>query len=307
MTTTALADGSACAPGIYPRSEALVQATRDLARGRTTVEAVEARRRDDRQRLLAVQRESGLAPLSAGMLDWQDIFRPLVEASDGLEAGALVRFLDGNTFYRAVDADGTPRLRAPLAAPELPEPWLATLPSPFALAHAARHALTAAALAEAVLAPQIDTWARAGCTLVVLAEPFLPRQPERVDELLAALERLPRPVPVALQLTFADASPLLAPLAEAAVDAVGIDFRATPLEALPVGFPKAVLAGVVDATSSLLEQPDALAELARALRARHPAALVLTPNGELEHVPETIAHEKLRRLGAAAVALREHA
>ena len=31
----------AFAPGLYPRSEALVQATRDLDRGRTTQEAVD--------------------------------------------------------------------------------------------------------------------------------------------------------------------------------------------------------------------------------------------------------------------------
>jgi methionine synthase II (cobalamin-independent) len=105
---------------------------------------------------------------------------------------------------------------------------------------------------------------------------------------------------VALQLTFGDATPLLASLAGAAVDAVGIDFCATPLDALPVDFPKAVLAGVVDATSSRLEQRDELAELVRELRSRRPAGLVLTPNGDLEHVPETIATRKLQLLGAAA-------
>ena len=36
-----VAELQAFAPGIYPRSEALVQATRDLDRGRTTPEAVE--------------------------------------------------------------------------------------------------------------------------------------------------------------------------------------------------------------------------------------------------------------------------
>jgi 5-methyltetrahydropteroyltriglutamate--homocysteine methyltransferase len=300
----ALADGGACAPGLYPHSEALVRSVRDLARGRATTEAVEAERRRDRERLLAAQRESGLAPRADGMLDWQDLFRPLAAASEGMAAGPLVRFLDGNTFYRAIEVTGRPRLRAPLPAPELSEPWLGTLPSPFALAGAARHAVPAATLAESVLAPQIASWGGAGCALVVLSEPFLPREPERAEELLAALERLPRPVPLALRMPFADASPLLGALADAPVDAIGIDLLATPPDALPARFPKPILAGVVDAATSLLEEPRELARLARALGRRCGAPLVLTPNGDLEHVPETIAREKLRRLGAAASELR---
>jgi methionine synthase II (cobalamin-independent) len=294
-----MSSATALVPGIYPRSEALVQATRDLARGRTTAGEAEARRRDDRERFLALQREHGLAPLSAGMLDWPDLFRPLVDASAGLGNGPLVRFLDGNTFYRSVAVDGTVRLETPIPAP-LAEPWLGTLPSPFALARAAGDSVTAAALAETVLAPQIEAWAAAGCAFVVLSEPFLPREPDRVGELLDALGCLPRPVPVALQLAFGDASPLLAPLAAAPLDGVGVDFYATELDAVPTEFPKVLLAGVVDAAGSQLEQPDELAAVARRLAARRPAGILLTPNGDLEHVPETIAAEKVRRLGAAA-------
>lgn len=292
-------------PGIYPRSEALVQATRDLARGRTTLGEVESRRHKDQQRLLELQRECRCAPISTGLLDWQDLFRPLVEVSSGLSSGPLVRFLDGNTFYRAIEVDGRPELRSPLPAAELPEPWLGTLPSPFAFAHAARDAAGATVFADALLAPQIRAWADSGCGLIVLSDPFLLREPERVDELLEALTQLPRPVPVALQLPFGDASPLLPALAGAAVDALGVDLRATPVGSVPEAFSLPLLAGVVDAASSLLEDPGELLDVALALRRRSTAPVVLTPNGDLEHVPEAIAHEKLRRLGAAAAALRE--
>lgn len=300
-----LAAGGTCAPGIYPRSEALVQATRDLARGRASTADVERERLRDRERLLAVQRESGIHPVTTGMLDWADRFRPLVEASDGLAAGPLVRFLDGNTFYRAIEVDGRPELRSPLPGAELPEPWLGTLPSPFAFAHAARHAADATVFADALLAPQIRAWADSGCGLVVLSDPFILREPERVDELLAALTQLPRPVPVALQLPFGDASPLLPALAGAAIDALGVDLRATPVGSVPEALSLTLLAGVVDAAGSLLEDPGELLDVALALRRRSAAPIVLTPNGDLEHVPEAIAREKLRRLGAAAAALRK--
>src|SRR5881398_1488620 len=105
----------AFAPGIYPRSEPLVQATRDLDRGRTTPEAVDEQVERDLAELVAAQQAAGLDLLADGMLRWQDHFRPLLEAADGLETGALTRFLDTNSFYRAPKATAaTPKLDAPL-------------------------------------------------------------------------------------------------------------------------------------------------------------------------------------------------
>ena len=112
-----MAELQAFAPGLYPRSEALVQATRDLDRGRTTVEAVDEQVERDLAELVSVQQQAGLDLLSDGMLRWQDHFRPLLEAADGLETGALTRFLDTNTFYRAPKAEGRPRLGEPLGEP----------------------------------------------------------------------------------------------------------------------------------------------------------------------------------------------
>src|SRR4029078_2022686 len=126
----------AFAPGLYPRSEALVQATRDLDRGRTTVKAVDEQVERDLAELVSVQKQAGLDLLSDGMLRWQDHFRPLLEAADGLATGALTRFLDTNTSCGAPKAGGRPRLGEPLGdryvAP-LPGPRLVTFPSPFAL------------------------------------------------------------------------------------------------------------------------------------------------------------------------------
>ena len=99
----------AYAPGIYPRSDALVQATRDLDRGRTTQDAVEQQFERDFRELVTVQEQAGLALLSDGLLRWQDHFRELAERSDGLDARPLTRFLDTNTFFRGVLVTGKPR------------------------------------------------------------------------------------------------------------------------------------------------------------------------------------------------------
>jgi 5-methyltetrahydropteroyltriglutamate--homocysteine methyltransferase len=294
----------AFAPGIYPRSEALVQATRDLDRGRTTPEAVAEQTRRDAQELVSAQRGAGLSLLSDGMLGWQDLFRPLAEAAEGLDARPLTRFLDTNTFYRAVLVEGEPRLAAPLPAPDLPAgEWVGTLPSPLAFARAARDEVSAEKLAANVLAPQIQAWIDAGAALIVLSEPFAARG-GRGDELSRALAELPE-APLALQLPFGDAATLLPALAEAPVAAIGIDFYSTSLDVLPHGYPKEILAGVLDARSSALERPEDVAAFAGELLAREPADVALTPNGDLQFVPEPIARQKLARLGQASSVLAE--
>jgi 5-methyltetrahydropteroyltriglutamate--homocysteine methyltransferase len=287
----------AFAPGIYPRSEALVQATRDLDRGRTTPGAVDEQVERDLQELVSVQRSAGLDLLADGMLRWQDLFRPVVEAADGLTTGALTRFLDTNTFYRApaVTSD-EPCLTAPLderyVAP-LPAPRLVTLPSPYALAYGTD--TPPRAIAEGVLKPAISG---VDAELVVLAEPFLARGTEfSLDALAEAMELLAGDTPVALQCTFGDASTLLERgLADLPVEGIGIDLYATPADALPAGFDKLLLAGVLDARSSVLEDPQEIAGFAAGLEVER---IALVPNGDLQFVAEPLAREKLARLGRA--------
>ena len=287
----------AFAPGIYPRSEALVQATRDLDRGRTTADAVDEQVRRDLDELVRVQQEAGLDLLADGMLRWQDLFRPLLEGSDGLEPGPLTRFLDTNSFYRAPTAtSGEPRLRAPLderfVAP-LPGARIVTLPSPYALALGT--GIPAKVLATAVLKPQLDAL---DAELVVLSEPFLAREgASGLDELREALDVLAGGPPLALQITFGDAGELLRNgLAELPVEGIGVDFYATHAGDVPQGLDKLLLAGVVDARSSALEDPQ---EIARFVERLGVERVALVPNGDLQYVSEAIARQKLARLGAA--------
>jgi 5-methyltetrahydropteroyltriglutamate--homocysteine methyltransferase len=294
--------------GIYPRSEQLVQATRDLDRGRTTEEAVDEQVERDLAELVSVQQAAGLDLLSDGMLGWQDLFRPLLEATDGLETGALTRFLDTNTFYRAPHATtAMPKLTGPLDErylPPVPGPKVVTLPSPYALSEGT--GVPATAIAENVLKPVIESL---DAELVVLSEPFFGREQASPDVLAEPLQKLAGGPKLALQLTFCNArEPLQKGLAELPVDAIGIDFYATHLVDVPKGFGKLLLAGIVDARSSALEGPRELADFAERLRNdREVEHVALVPNGDLQFVSERIAREKLGRLGAAKTATVEAA
>jgi 5-methyltetrahydropteroyltriglutamate--homocysteine methyltransferase len=299
-----VAELQAFAPGLYPRSEALVQATRDLDRGRTTVGAVDEQVERDLAELVSVQQQAGLDLLSDGMLRWQDHFRPLLEAADGLETGALTRFLDTNTFYRAPKAEGRPRLGEPLGdryVTPLSGPRLVTFPSPFALSQGT--GLTPKEVADSVLRPALEG---VEAELVVLAEPFLAREESPdLDSLAEALAGLGDDL--ALWLEFGDAGPLLGRgLADLPISAVGIDFYATNLDDVPGNFDKLLLAGVLDARSSLPEEPRELTEFAARLSEKA-ERVALVPNGDLQYVSEPIAREKLARLGKGKTATTEAA
>ena len=302
----------AYAPGIYARSARLIGATRDLDRGRTSEEVVEKQRTEDLRSFINVQKEAGLDYVSDGLLGWQDIFRPFDEAAEGLEPGPLTRFLSTNTFFRAPAATAeAPRLPEPLGEPffgvgKLPRGrWLATLPSPYSTAIRAVGEVDPEAIAEGVISPQIRWLEQNGCALVVLQETALLGQGKDVGPLREAIRALESTLPLALQLPFGDAGDVLGELVEIEVDAIGVDFYRTDPETLPRPFPKALLAGVVDAQNSLLEESEDLARFGREILEKLDCELHLVPNGDLQFVPEGIAREKVLRLGEAARALRK--
>src|SRR5207244_4442140 len=126
-------------------------------------------------------RAAKLDYFSDGLLRWQDVFRPLVEGSAGLDAQTLVRWFDNNSFFRAPEVTGD---LGPAEVPpayvhdrEVPAPRVATLPSPFLFSRAAqftgdRDGLMTD-LAREVLAPAARTLAGRGHEVIHLQEPWL--------------------------------------------------------------------------------------------------------------------------------------
>ena len=149
-----------------------------------------------------------------------------------------------------------------------------------------------------MLKPQLDAL---DAELVVLSEPFLAREGAGgLEELRDALEALAGGPPLALQITFGDARELLENgLAELPVEGIGVDFYATHAADIPDGLDKLLLAGVVDARSSALEEPEEIAGFVERLGVER---IALVPNGDLQYVSEPIARQKLARLGAARTA-----
>lgn len=309
--------------GTYPRSEDVVAATRGLERGRTSSDEVEIQFKRDREDVIQTQQEARLDYFSDGLLRWQDIFRPLAETVEGMEARTLVRWFDNNSFFRAPEPAEEIRLRVPLPAvfddyADIPEPRVATLPSPFLFSRAAqtgrdRNELMVE-LAQGVLRPVAQALAARGYGLIHLQEPWLvyfgigPDDWSPFAEALGAVRDglAGTDAKLVLHTYFGDAAPYAGHLRELPVDAVGFDFVQTDPEALGTGWPVGVLAGVMDGRSSPIEPVEQTAEFARQIfETLSPPDLYLSSNCELEFLPREVARQKVLRLGEAAARVKE--
>jgi 5-methyltetrahydropteroyltriglutamate--homocysteine methyltransferase len=299
--------------GLYPRSEALVTATRDVDRGRQPPRVVEARRDVDRAEFVALQREAGLSFLSSGFLSWADVFRPIVEAGPGLATGPLVRWFDNNTFVRAPVVCGPLELDLDLFATERTEVGL--LPGPYTFSRMAtgaddRDALMAA-LARDLLRPAAEELVRRGARLVHLQEPWLAARgigEESWPALAAAVRVIGDGLGARLVVHtyFGDAGPLVGRLNRLPADAVGVDLTETDIAALAETWRTGLLLGCLDGRSSLVEDVDQTVALAtKILEAARPPLLLLSSSCDLDLLPRPLAERKIRVLGAAARQLRE--
>jgi 5-methyltetrahydropteroyltriglutamate--homocysteine methyltransferase len=306
--------------GTYPRSEDVVAATRGLERGRTSQAEVDAAYTSDREAFIRLQRDAGLDYFSDGLLRWQDIFRPLVEASTGLDARSLVRWFDNNSFFRAPEVTGPLGLSGELppqldADEGLPAPRVATLPSPFLFSRAAatgddRNALMLD-LSREILRPLAEALARRGYEVIHLQEPWLAYFGIGEDdwgEFEKALTEIKDSVgstSVVLHVYFGDAGPYVGRLRGLPVDALGIDLVETDVESLGTGWDIGLLAGCLDGRSSPVESADGtVAFLRRVAESIQPPTLFLSSSCELELLPTEIAARKVLRLGEVSARLK---
>jgi 5-methyltetrahydropteroyltriglutamate--homocysteine methyltransferase len=306
--------------GIHPRSEELVQATRDVDRGRADAKHLAEVRRKDAQALVDLQHKAGFTHITEGLLGFQDLYRPFAERVEGLQVGTLTRHFDNNTFYRQPQVVGTLRRRQDILKPYLEQvkppagsKAKVILPGPLTFAKAAHDTAYGSAVkllqafARDVLAPEVHALAKQGVGWVQFSEPALAwerPQPEELDALQKAYLTILDGVPVTSSVAsyYGDVSRSLQELFDLPVDYVGIDFYETPIEALKdFQATRGLQAGLVDGRSSIVESVDELVSQAEQLLEWTDApALALAPNCELEFVPRTLADEKVLALGEAA-------
>ncbi len=307
-------------PGTYPRSQTLVQTTRDYDRNRTTKETLHEHQTRDTEALIGTQTLHHYPTPATGHITWQDPFRPLTPLLNNIQPDTLTRFLDTNTFYRQPTIQDEPTLKADALptfltrhAPRIPtQNGLTTLPSPTAWITANKtehdtypnteHAHT---LARTLYPTLLERLHERGTRTIALTDPWLSTHPNPTP-LLETLTPLHNhhdtPHTLLLHLPFQNATPHLEHIHQQPLHGTLIDLHQTPHDALenhPTD--RALGIGIIDARASLLEREDLLiATIDETLETTQPHTLYITPTGPLEHLPEPIARKKLRLLGQTA-------
>lgn len=297
--------------GLFPRSEQFIERSRqDPARLSQLV-------REEKRRIIRLQRQLGFSYLSDPLIDWHDLFRPFTTLP-GVEAGPLVRFFENNTFYRRPVIVGPLNGGGELVAKHLArdlfprgQAWKADLPEPYTLVrlstnHYYRDTADLLRAVSQLLAREARALAALGAGLIQLHGPALTteRDPETWLQVREALQNITRrlKIPVMLHLYFGDVTPILPQLLDLPVAGLGIDFTATPPTSVTRwNAEKALACGCVDARSTRIEEAAALLTWIRAVDARlKPRKLYVTPSCDLEFVPYAFAKRKLRVLATVA-------
>jgi 5-methyltetrahydropteroyltriglutamate--homocysteine methyltransferase len=309
--------------GPFPRSEALVSATRDLDRGRASAESVEELFVRTESEVVALERRLGFDRITGGYLRWMDLFRPFAETWEGFTVGPLTRWFETNTFYRQPILHAPPVRVAGAIARRLPpsvhaDPSAAgvILPGPYTFAGLLenRSGETEEALVHRLgrlLAEETRELAALGVDTFQFSEPLLvDRPPERslAEAVVTAYRSVQSAAGSAATLVWtygADANLAFPLLDRLPVSAVGVDLAETDWESIPaLGARRGLGLGVVDPRTTLVEEAGDVVRIVRGLKSRRKISeLWLGPGGSLDLLPWEPATRKLHVLPAARQAL----
>ncbi len=309
--------------GSFPRSDDLIEASRAFDRRRLDAEKLSTAFTEDARRVVALEQSAGLEFVDDGLLNWQDLLRPLAEVLPGIKLGALTRWYDNNTFFRK------PIVTEPLGnsrpVPDtyyrtdlLPhgKGWRAVLPGPYTFsklaadrAYGNRRDLQLDL--SKVLAHEAQRLEERGFGLIQINEPSLATDPPSKDEqhvLQGAIANIVRGrrAKTLLHTYFGDPFPVLDFLLDLPVSFVGVDFLQASVGSLADhDFNRGLVCGVVDARNSLLEAPREIAEFGAKVQDRlGPKELLLAPNTDLEYLPRGVAEAKVDSLTRAVTIVR---
>lgn len=299
-------------PGIYPRSEELVSATRNYDRDRITYEEMLEARTEDIKNLHKLQ--SGFAYKSTGQMNWQDLLRPVAEITTNSEVRGLKRFFQTNTFWRTVEFNGEVRV----IEDELEE-WIKkyiygegvydnnedlflTLPFIYLFKrHISGIGQNDIADLMVDIIKKLSTLE--GLNLSFYEPTFGWRTIDREERELAVefLERIKENHKglIFLNTSFFPVSDELDFLGKLPVDGIGIDFYANSLNEVMDVFPvnKYILAGIVDVRSTLIENEEDIINFKTELEKKIPQdKIFFSPSGPPELLPRRVMDEKVENL-----------
>jgi len=269
------------------------------------------------------QSDAGMEVVTDGQPGWADPITPLLAPLGGVRAGAPCTLPLGiRLAARPIVEAKLRRLHSPLldayrrAAPLATRPLKAVLTGPYTLASAAQIATTAyrhpadvAVDLSMLLAQDVTALVVAGARVIQIDEPLLLAHPDDaklVRTLLEPLVDAAQGATVLVATYGADAGAAYAQLNSLPGDIIAVDCAGRPdivAAIAETGSGKPLALGIVDAATSAIEDPAALARLLERLLGRYGHDRVwLQPAAGLRGLPAATADAKLRAVANAAAA-----
>lgn len=297
--------------GIYPRSEKLIQVSRDFDRKRASVSDLKNQQKKNRRKLINFQKKLKIQLIEDGKLNWQDIFRPFAENSSGIKLGSLTRHFDNNTFFRQpviigrVKFDRKKILKYCLNIKNVSK---ITLPSFFYFSKIAENQyyknwqslLFDLASEFRKLVKDLE---KSGFDFIQFNDPYIVYHPinqKEIQTFKKALIQFKKDLKVKIDLHtfFGDGSKIFKTLVNFPVDAIGFDFFKTSLEDLPKQkLNKAIICGCLNGRSPVIENKKAVINFVNKLITKlNPPEIYLTSNCDLEFLTANLAYKKLELL-----------
>ena len=314
--------------GLHARNEKTIQATQDWERSRINEVTLRESFDKDCESLVELQRHVGAEYVTDGQitLAWQDLFRPISSGFEGLEPGPMVRWFNTNTFFYtpivkgAISSDGKVLSRViQRRFVDHGSSLKIILPDPLTFAELAedRHYGSKEKLQFAyadAIREELRTLSSLGVKYVQFSAPSLVYRLKQKPFSRGELGQLGEAVRSALRGVslrsgfypfFGDASPYLPELFDAIpTDDVGVDLTQTDDSSLSAT-DKGVIAGLVDARTTYLEDVESLAARAEGVVERTGTkTLTLAPSSDLRYIPRVSADEKLELLGRLRARVR---
>jgi methionine synthase II (cobalamin-independent) len=301
-------------PGQYPRSETLVQATRDFDRKRITAEELEKIQRQDAEDFMDVQ--EGYVYASTGNFSWQDLMRPFAEITNSKVTG-LKRFYETNSFWKVLEFEDHPVIDEDKLDEWVKRYFLAsgmysadsalifTLPFLYSFKRYSRNIDYKAVVAV------METVVKKLCSypekVLVFSEPLIGWQELTDEEREIGHEFLAKVhnysvTPVILSTAFFNIGAEHDFLYSLPIDGIGVDFYANSIEEVMVDFPAEwfFVAGVLATDSTHVEEKDKLVSFFNSISEHVSKPQIMgTFAGPAELLPRAVADAKLANLEQA--------
>ncbi len=167
-------------------------------------------------------------------------------------------------------------------------------------------------LTREVLRPVAQALVGRGYQVIHLQEPWLPyfgidaADWDDFEKAVGEVREATQGATLVVHTYFGDAAPHVDRLRRLPVDAVGIDFVETDLDALGSNWETGIVAGVLDGRSSPIESVEGtVGFVKRIAETVQPASVFVSSNCELEFLPRDLARRKVLRLGEISARLKE--